>query len=302
MVKVFALAKPMISLQMKFYGMTPQMIEIEPGTIIKMWVPCALTKNNPKLNNKPAVMFLQGFATDGIFSWLSQVTAFSGDYSVFVPDLLFFGGSTTDKPDRSLEFQAECLVKALRKFGVEKCSVVGLSYGATVGFKMAKLYPDLIDCVVGSGTVVDLTQSTSQACLKRMGYSTWSEFLMPESVKDLKAFLAMTNHKPPSMPDFVAKDFIKEFMVNRKERTELLQAWVISDNETASCNYSQKIHLLWGDDDKIFNSEIAENIKQQLGDRATLEFVKEAGHLVQNDQGGEYNNRVKKILSSLHKA
>lgn len=24
----------------------------------------------------------------------------------------------------------------------------------------------------------------------------------------------------------------------------------------------QKIHLLWGDDDKIFNSEIAENIKQ----------------------------------------
>ncbi|XP_074365002.1 uncharacterized protein LOC141710707 [Apium graveolens] len=112
-----------------------------------------------------------------------------------------------------------------------------------------------------------------------MGYSSWSEFLMPESVKDLKAFLAMTNHKPPSMPDFVAKDFIKEFMVNRKERTELLQAWVISDNEPAFCNYSQKIHLLWGDDDKIFNSEIAESIKQQLGDKATLEFVKEAGHL-----------------------
>ncbi|KAL8156461.1 hypothetical protein AgCh_001526 [Apium graveolens] len=46
----------------------------------------------------------------------------------------------------------------------------------------------------------------------------------------------------------------------------------------------KKIHLLWGDDDK-----------------ATLEFIKEAGHLVQNDQGAEYNNHVKKILSSLHK-
>ncbi|WOG84701.1 hypothetical protein DCAR_0103885 [Daucus carota subsp. sativus] len=302
MVKVFAVAKPLLNLQMKCYGMTSQIIEIEPGTKIKMLVPTALTKNNPKVTSKPAVMFLQGFATDGTFSWLSQVTAFASEYSVFVPDLLFFGGSMTDKPDRSLEFQAECLVKALRKFGVEKCSVVGLSYGATVGFKMAKLYPDLVDCVVASGTVVDLTESTSEACLKRMGYSSWSEFLMPESVKDLKAFLAMTNHKPPSMPDFVAKDFIKEFMVNRKERTELLQAWVVSDNEAVPCNYSQKIHLLWGEDDKVFNSEIAENIKQKLGGEATLEFVKEAGHLVQSDQATEYNNRVKKILSSLQKA
>ena len=47
---------------------------------------------------------------------------------------------------------------------------------------------------------------------------------MPESVKDLKAFLAMTNHKPPSMPDFVAKDFIK---VNRMSLYDCCMFWVV---------------------------------------------------------------------------
>lgn len=101
MVKVFAVVKPLVRFLMKFYGITPQIVGIEPGTVIKIWVPTETLKNKSKPKKvKPAVVFLQGFAADGIFTWLSQVIAFSGKYSVFVSDLLFFGGSTTDKPDR----------------------------------------------------------------------------------------------------------------------------------------------------------------------------------------------------------
>jgi hypothetical protein len=32
----------------------------------------------------------------------------------------------------------------LRKLGVENCTLVGLSYGRIVGFKMAEMFPDLV--------------------------------------------------------------------------------------------------------------------------------------------------------------
>ncbi|KAM1151816.1 hypothetical protein EV1_034158 [Malus domestica] len=53
--------------------------------------------------SKPAVLFIHGFALDGITTWQFQVLSLAKDYTVYVPDLLFFGGSTTDKLDRSPE-------------------------------------------------------------------------------------------------------------------------------------------------------------------------------------------------------
>ncbi|KAL1833773.1 hypothetical protein ACET3Z_003424 [Daucus carota] len=298
MVKIFAaVVKPMVRVMMKAYGMKPKLVEIEPGTTMRFWIPCK-SKTNPA---KPNIVFLHGFATDGIFNWQSQVQALSGKYSVYVPDLLFFGASTTSKPERSMEFHAECLVKGLRSFGVEKFTVAGLSYGATLGFRMARMYPGMVQCIVASGTAVELTESISRASLQNIGYSSWSEFLMPDSTKGLTTFFSIASQKPPSLPEFAAKDFLKEFFANRKERDELLKAWVINDNDVAPCHYSQKVYLIWGEDDKIFKKEVAENIKRQLGEQANLEFIKDAGHLVHSDQPSEYNQRLKNILASVNK-
>ena len=59
-------------------------------------------------NNNKAVVFIHGFADDGIITWQSQVLALARKYKVYVPDLLFFGGSITDRSERSPEFQAKC--------------------------------------------------------------------------------------------------------------------------------------------------------------------------------------------------
>ncbi|KAJ9552171.1 hypothetical protein OSB04_016216 [Centaurea solstitialis] len=126
---------------MKLVGLTPQTLEIDHDTLMDIWLPKeAIVKQldgkgkplyaPPK---KPVVLLLHCFAMDGIFLWFPQVLALTTEYSVYVPDLLFFGGSTTRKTERSARFQAEVLAKTMEMLGVQKVAVVGLSYGGIDG-------------------------------------------------------------------------------------------------------------------------------------------------------------------------
>ncbi|XP_040365569.1 epoxide hydrolase 4 isoform X2 [Rosa chinensis] len=267
---IFAIYKPILHGLMKLAGVRPQTLEIEPGTVMNFWVP---TETNSK-KSKPAVVFLHGFAEDGIMTWQFQVLSLARYYAVYVPDLIFFGGSITDKPHRSPEFQAECVAKGLRKLGVERCTLVGLSYGGMVGFKMAELYPDLVAAFVVTCSVMALNESVSDAGLGRIGFSRWSDYLLPGSVKG-------------AMFD------------NRREREELLEALVISDEDFTVANYPQRVYLLWGANDKIFDIESASNLNKQLGNNASVYHIEKAGHLVQLERPFVYNSQLKKFLASL---
>ncbi|KAI3462478.1 hypothetical protein Pfo_019141 [Paulownia fortunei] len=300
---------------MKMAGITPHTVEIEPGTVINIWVPSETIKKPKKTTNstaaagdtskttkpsKPVVVLLHGFAGEGIITWSFQVGSLSKNYSVYVPDLLFFGGSTTDNPDRSPTFQAECMVKALRKLGIERCTVVGFSYGGMVAFKMAELHPEMVEALVLTGSVLALTDSISNDMVKGLRFSSLSEFLLPTSVKGCKkTFKAAVNMKL-WLPDRAYKDFIKVMVTNRKERAELLQALVVRDKDTTKPNFPQRIHLLWGENDRIFKVELAQNMKVQLGDKATFQAIKKAGHLVNLERPKVFNRCLKKFLASLH--
>ncbi|MED6164937.1 hypothetical protein PIB30_094936 [Stylosanthes scabra] len=49
---------------------------------------------------------------------------------------------------------------------------------------------------------------------------------------------------------------------NRKERSELLEALEISYKDINIPILSQRIHLLWGENDKLFNKELAYEMKE----------------------------------------
>ncbi|OMO84405.1 Alpha/beta hydrolase-1 [Corchorus olitorius] len=270
MVNLVAAQKPLMLGLMKLAGVQPYEVEIEPGTVMNFWVPCETIKKpkkgetitNIEKPTKPVVVLVHGFAAEGIVTWQFQVGALTKKYSVYVPDLLFFGGSMTDKPDRSPTFQAEYLVKGLRKLGIEKCVVVGFSYGGMVAFKMAELYPDLVQAMVVSGSILAMTDSISVESLNRLGFSSSSELLLPNSVKGLKALLSVATYRKLWFPDRLHKDYLEVMFTNRKERAELLEALVISNKDATIPSFPQRIHLLWGEEDQIFKQELAHNMKE----------------------------------------
>ncbi|KAJ4834994.1 hypothetical protein Tsubulata_027417, partial [Turnera subulata] len=281
------------------------MVEIEPGTVMRFWAPTQNTNITNRAKNEPgkqAVVFLHGLGLDGILTWHLQVLALAKTYPVYVPDFLFFGGSFTDKTDRSVDFQAECVAIGLRKLGVEKCTVVGLSYGGLVGFKMAEMYPDLVESMVVTCAAMAFTESIRSGMKERLGVSSLPEHLIPETVQGVKDLFKFATYKSPRMPDFLYKDILEMSSENRKQKVELMEALVVRDEDFKIPHYPQRIHLLWGEHDILYNLETAHSLKEQLGGKATLHYIEKAGHLVQTEQPGAYNRQLKKILASWDEA
>ncbi|XP_040963812.1 uncharacterized protein [Gossypium hirsutum] len=185
-------------------GISPKKIEIEPGTVVNFWVPTQTT-------TKPAVVFLHGFAFDGILTWQFQALALANRYSVYVPDFVFFGDSITDKSERSVEFQAECIAKGLKKLGVEKCTLVSFSYGGAVGFKMAEIYPELVHSLVVTCFPMALTDSISNARFHRLGFNSWQDYLLPDSVKGVETLVQLASHSFPKLPNFIYKEILEYY-------------------------------------------------------------------------------------------
>jgi len=65
-------------------------------------------------------------------------------------------------------------VAGLRKLNVEKCVVVGFSYGEMAAFKMAEMYSELVQVVVVTGSVLAMTESMVSSALKDVGFSSCS--------------------------------------------------------------------------------------------------------------------------------
>ncbi|KAG5238976.1 epoxide hydrolase [Salix suchowensis] len=225
MVNVLTMYMPLLRGLLKLVGVRPQAVEIEPGTVLRFWIPSddQTTSNASKKPNKPAVVFVHGFALDGILTWQFQVG-----------------------------FQAECVAKGLKKLGVEKCTLVGMSYG---GFNGGELHGDGHDRIHQS------------CCLKRIGFSSWPEYLMPDTVKGVKEMLRIATYKLPWLPDFVHRSIL------------------------------ERIHLLWGEEDVIFTKEIARNLKEKLLEgKATLHNVEKAGHVVQLERPSPTTGNSRKFL------
>lgn len=128
---------------MHFYGMEPWLVELEKGTVIHVWLParpsgfflCG-TDARKKRPKQPSILLLHGFGGSAIFQWLHQVPALLGaGYAVYMPDLVFFGGSFSSDRRRSLDFQALCMARLMETLGVAKYTVNGISYGGLVAYK-----------------------------------------------------------------------------------------------------------------------------------------------------------------------
>nr|VDD05692.1 unnamed protein product [Brassica rapa] len=280
----------------KSAGLVPHTVETEPGTKVNFWLPKNSCENSVGKPAKPAVLLIHGFAGDGVMTWAFQARSLSKRYSVYIPDLLFFGGSYTDKPDRSPEFQAECMVKAMSILGVDKFVPVGFSYGGVVAFKIAELYGNMVKALVVTGAPPIMTDSN----VNRFGLSSMSDVLLPKTVKGLEFLLSVSLHKRIWLPSWPLKDYLKTMFTNRKEMAELLEALIINKDTTTLPSFPQRIHLLWGENDLFFSVEFAKDLQPKLGEMTSMESIKNGGHLVQLDRPFVYNKLLNKFLASVH--
>ncbi|KAL0908890.1 hypothetical protein M5K25_023402 [Dendrobium thyrsiflorum] len=283
-----------LSLLLLLCGLSSLTVKLSGGTTsIHLWGP------RRRRHSRPALVLLHGFGGFAKWQFERQIAPLSRHFDLYLPDLVFFGQSVSAEGKRSVKFQAECVAEAMRKLGVEKYTVAGVSYGGFVAFCMAAAAAEReVERVVVIASGVAATAKERKELAEKEGREV-AELLLPERVEDLRNLFRRCMLRPPTwLPDFLLRDFIEiMFKDHRKERTELLNELLSNGVGWGALPIpKQETLILWGDEDTIFPLPLAYALKRHLGDKAKLQVIKEAGHALPLEKPYHVNSLIRRFI------
>ncbi|CAL5414924.1 unnamed protein product [Camellia sinensis] len=185
-------------------GLRSTITDLGDGTVMHCWVP------KTQKESKPNLLLIHGFGANAMWQWGEILRFFIPHFNVYVPDLVFFGDSYTTRPDRSETFQARCVRRVMEGRSVAKMSVVGLSYGGFVAYRLAEEWGEAVERVVICCAGVALEEKDLEEGLFRVSdLEVAAEILLPQTAGKMRELMRYTFVKPPMVvPSCLLMDFI----------------------------------------------------------------------------------------------
>ncbi|XP_058080684.1 uncharacterized protein LOC131228851 [Magnolia sinica] len=278
----FVLLRDLIlSLLFLYCGLSPTTICLDERTSIGLWAPICPCCRKPSL-----------------------IRPLSKAFNVYVLDLIFFGDSSFDGDEQSIELQSRCMAEALKKVGLEMYSVCGISYGGFVAYGMAMVHvEEAIEKVVILTVGICATEEEREEMKKRRkGERDIVEILMLERAEDLRALMRRSMYKSPWVPDFVLQDVIRVmYKKHGKERMDMLKELLSRKIEGDGLPVlNQETLIIWGDKDDVFPLSMAHRLKRHLGEKSRLEIIKDVDHAAQLENPRVVNDLIKRFILNSH--
>ncbi|XP_020103999.1 uncharacterized protein LOC109721020 isoform X1 [Ananas comosus] len=271
-------------------GLRPSTTGLGDGATVHLWLP---RRPDP---SRPALLLLHGFGALSTWQWAPYLRPLTrAGFDLYVPDLVFFGGSSTPAPARSESYQAQCVMAAMDALGVARFALAGVSYGGFVGYRLAAMYPAAVDRAVLICAGVCLEERDLAAGLLAVSdVAEAASLLLPQRPDKLRQLVNLTfSRPPPLMPNCFIRDYIQVMCTEYvKEKTELLHSLVngrkLSDLPTITqVSFLQPTLIIWGEEDRVFPLELAFRLKRHLGEKSQLVIVKNAGHAINREKPRE---------------
>ena len=282
-------ARKAVEFRLRWAGMKPQVMDLGVARV-RVWLG----------GNGPPLLLLHGFGGDGLWAWHGQIGRLARRHTLIVPDLVWFGGSTSQSSDRSLFFQAETMAALAARLDVERFDLCGVSYGGLVAFTMATMYPDRVRRLV----MVDspgptYTTQDHEKMLARFGVADVAEIVIPRAPKDVRRLLELAWTHPPPMPPLVLLDpYQKVFSTMVQEKLELL-AWLDEQRRNPELRPDWTLPhptlLVWGEHDPLFPVEVAERLNHSLS-QSELVVIPNTRHAPNVEKPGPFNDVLLEFL------
>jgi len=136
------------------------------------------------------IIFLNGLSQTTV-SWGLVTPFFINDYKIILCDFIFQGQSDKDSPVRDFDTHAKDVLSIIDLLGIEKATIIGLSYGSLVAQHFSTLFPDRIDKMVLLSTFAHKTpyyeaiELSWKNALKIGGYSLMLDVMLPYVLSDV---------------------------------------------------------------------------------------------------------------------
>ena len=233
------------------------------------------------------LVFLAGFG--GLPRWSECLEQLSASRRVIAPSLPGFPGSPAIGP---LYTHLDWLLAAqdlIRGAHIERCDLMGVSFGAALAADVAALWPDLVDrlVLVSALGLFDENDPSADPFAQR------PEELPALLCKHPERYVAHTG-----LPE--GADPIEWTVTTTRAREAAARLlWPIGDTGLAGRLHriGHSTLLVWGSDDRIVPASYHARFAQGIAGSAQVELIDSAGHMVDLDAPGKLAQRVAAFLN-----
>ncbi|GJP38050.1 hypothetical protein CLOM_g22483 [Closterium sp. NIES-68] len=248
---------------------------------------------------KPPLLLIHGFGASSLNHWVKQIQVLSRHFELYIPSLVFFFSSTSASQKRRGEFfQADAMLQLMDALGVERCQVVGLSYGGIVAYRMATLAPARVARLAMAGSGVMMNRAEYDALIERWGVSTTVPLFLPRTPAELLRLIGMAHRVTPYLPEWILQDAVDRFFENREEKAELLED-LREQRAKGHPEYpvpQMETLIVWGEDDAVFPISIGYRMHKCFGACSRLVVFEKGSHALQADDTDHFNHTILHFL------
>lgn len=253
---------------------------------------------------KPYLLLLHGMGVDAQTNWYKQVAYLSRFYNLLLPDLIYFGKSTSTEENYSVEFQATQIREALRTIGVQsKIPVMGFSYGGLVAATYNQLFPDDVSkLVIIDAPVKFFTMRMADSLTCALGVASMTNIIIPQNMHEFKAMQkAVLSKWYPVTKGLKLKLIRYYFTPTLKSRQQ--QLLYLSSHEASYRAYDYHLAttptlLIWGAKDGVIPLAVGKELHARFPESTRLIILKKSKHDGHFRYAKTINKAVAKFLSN----
>ncbi len=237
------------------------------------------------------VVFLHGLGGDRRV-WLYQIPEFCGRFSTITVDLRGHGRSSAPAGNWSIADMAQDVVRLLRKLGVERAHLVGVSLGGMVAQQFALDYPYATASLVLGDTVCGMPEGFEDMARAAMQF-------IEENPMAAVAKERITNAFSDAIDPVLRDYFIDQIARNDKAayvRTARAVFGFSVRSRVAEINVPTLVVV--GEEDRVTPPHLSQELAERIPG-ARLVRIPGAGHISNIERPAEFNRAVLDFLLGL---
>ena len=249
-------------------------------------------------DDAPIIIFIHGFPLNKSM-WDIQVETLKKNYRVITYDIRGHGNSHPGIDEFFIELFVNDLLRFIKKLGIEKSILCGLSLGGYIALNAVLKYPDRFDGLILNDTqcIADTPEIKENRCnaiirIKEKGVEQYAD----EIIKNLFAQETFTKNKN-------VIDAVKEMIISTPKQSLCNTLHALAERKE-TCTQLHEINIpvliMVGQEDKITPIAAAQQMHEKILN-SKLEIIQQAGHLSNLENPTAFNTHLVNFLELVGK-
>lgn len=258
--------------------------------------------NDPK---KPYLLMLHGMGANARTNWSSQIGPLSKHFNLILPDLIWFGESTSDSNNYSVEFQVLQIHEALLALGIgDSLHVMGFSYGGLAAAMYNEFYqPSVKKLILIDAPVKFFSARLADSLATAVGVKGMNNVVAPTTIEGFNGMkqAVMSSWFPATKRlkrKVITYFFLPTKTIRDRQMNDLVQ------NEAAYRAYTYKLDqtktlLIWGEKDGVIPVSVGKALHEAYPLSTKLLLFPKAKHDAHFKERKALNKAVIAFLKKL---